>query len=242
MLFIYPFYIFFSLTGARLSRALFPLKRVHIRGAISFSPEHIMRLSGIEPDASLFSINRQNIQKNIESEPRLKFISMQKKYPSALIINISELDGDLIIINNENNTVFYTVSRECTTEGCPVIEQSSFPAVCDRIYLTFDEPGPFAVKGYAVQKNITELIKSMSSLPKEEKDLLGSISQIRICQSGDIILYPRDLPLKINIGYNASLEKLRQARYSLLYADSRQISAGLIDLRFEPARIELKRG
>jgi len=64
--------------------------KIEVTGIETVSSDYVVELSKINIGEHLFKIDKNKIEKNIESDPYLEFVSLDIKYPNEVSINIKE--------------------------------------------------------------------------------------------------------------------------------------------------------
>lgn len=82
---------------------------VRITGNVSLSYEDILGLGGEKLGKSIFLVDISSIHKDIESHPMIKTASVEKEYPSRIIISVAERTP-FAVLNCEN--IQYIIDEE----------------------------------------------------------------------------------------------------------------------------------
>lgn len=69
---------------------VFQVKKVTVTGNQNIKDDDIIRIAGIPIGQNIFKIDRKQIRERIESNPLLKVLSINFKYPDEVIINVKE--------------------------------------------------------------------------------------------------------------------------------------------------------
>ncbi|MFC1504357.1 cell division protein FtsQ/DivIB [Spirochaetota bacterium] len=238
-------YILYTFIGYKFFENLFSIKRLKIRGIRAFTAEEIFALSGIAQGSSLFNVSTSEIRQNLEKHPRIGVLEVKKIYPDTLRIVIRENTGEILLAQRSGSTMrFYEIGKEYfEARGHKILETGWTVENCNKIFVDF-ESGQDVVKNglYVDNAEIVFLIKAVGELPEAERDVLQAISQIYYRKDGEIVLYSREAKIPIYIGLEVTAEKLRRVRYALLYVEKNNYKIDRIDLRFNTAKFELKRG
>jgi len=88
---------------------IFQIRIVTVAGCESRSSDDIIALSGLEYDASVFSVDKQKVMEALSKDPYIKPVSVDIRYPDNVLITIEERqetaciekDGAYIIIDHE---------------------------------------------------------------------------------------------------------------------------------------------
>ena len=81
----------------------FELKEIHVTGRENLNSKKLIQLIGLEKGKSLFAINIKTIQQKLLNEGWIKNVSVERRLPNIIHINIEEhLPFAILQINNEN--------------------------------------------------------------------------------------------------------------------------------------------
>jgi cell division protein FtsQ len=106
---------------------VFQVKRITVEGNREIKYQDIVRIAGIPIGQNVFKIERTQVRERIESNPYLKVLSIDFKYPDELIIRIQERSpaaavwylGSYVVIDVEGHVL----------EICKDIEDMPYPLV-----------------------------------------------------------------------------------------------------------------
>ena len=81
----------------------FELKEIHVTGRENLNSKKLIQLIGLEKGKSLFAINIKTIQQKLLNEGWIKNVSVERRLPNIIHINIEEhIPFAILQINNEN--------------------------------------------------------------------------------------------------------------------------------------------
>jgi len=102
-----------------LQNTLFKLKTVYVVGNVTKTPQQVAAASGLVKGLNMFSINEDEVRKNLSGDHTIVLLGLQKEYPSTVYLYISEresvaslqwlgllytLDKDGIVMSEDNTT------------------------------------------------------------------------------------------------------------------------------------------
>ena len=93
------------------------IREVEITGLYTYSIERVLRQAGITDSATYFNLNEKRIQRNIEDDRYLRFISMEKHWPNGLTLHLLER-------RKQANVVYMGVQYVVSADGM-VLESSN---------------------------------------------------------------------------------------------------------------------
>ena len=111
-----------------LQETVFRLKTVYVEGNESKTPQHIAEMAGLVKGLNIFAVNSEEVRRNLSRDHTIRFIGMQKAYPSTLYLFVEErkpkaafqwngilytLDGEGLVMSDSDTMVL--------PEGMPVV-------------------------------------------------------------------------------------------------------------------------
>lgn len=81
-----------------LNRWVFVIRGVDISGAGDIPAADVVRLSGIPLGGRLSAVDETAIRSRVESDGRLAFVSLEKKYPTRLVLTVRPRSRDAFIL------------------------------------------------------------------------------------------------------------------------------------------------
>lgn len=88
---------------------LFQVRTITIAGCETFSQDDIIALSGLEYNTSILMVNKQEVMSKLGSDPYVKPVSVEFKYPDNVLITIEERKEAARI---EKDSAYVVIDRE----------------------------------------------------------------------------------------------------------------------------------
>ena len=198
----------------------FKVEKMEIHGLESMGVRAFVSNLGITRKVSLLSLNRAEIKKRVEGNPRFILESVDWNFPDTLVLWIKERKGVLIV--KEGNEY-----KEIDSEGVVI-------ATNEHIF-SFDRPivqrSPKEKKAPPLLDSLLfrEMLASMAKIPEGEKDLLDAVSEVTLGERTE--MYLRSQPLRVILSPIVSLGELRKARYGLVYVSTLRRPVREMDVR-----------
>lgn len=76
--------------GVLVYGAVFQVRDISVQGAVTLSAQQVIDLSGIRLGMNTFSIDDNQVEKNIESNRYLSFVCVDKQLPDKVVIQVKE--------------------------------------------------------------------------------------------------------------------------------------------------------
>ncbi len=231
----YPFFIIFvtSFTGFVLfenlhgffSKAeILPIRQVRVLGLKNFSAGELIKRLGIQSGDSLLWIRENVLKEKLATTPRIELVSVERSLPETLVLSVVEKESVYLVISGDQR-------YELDKSGVLI---ASNEEILNADLLAIEFPTGTSLEKVQQNTVFSNLLKTFSSLPQEEKDFVNILSEVVI--GNEITLFPKSMKVSLLLGVEANLEKLRKARYALVYAEQKKISPKRIDLRFDPVK------
>jgi cell division protein len=189
--------------------------KVEVSGMSSVSAEAITQAAGLSKADKWGKINTLAVQRRLKQIPLIAEVSVIKKFPDQLLIDIVERKPVGILLAtvggrtvpmeiDKTGTVFKRVTKE-TSKLLPVISGLSFQNIR---------------AGMKVHKQLVPLFMQLDLLQKKNPALLSEISEMKIEQKKyggfDLVLYPVRTPVKVRTGSTLNEDRLQ---YMILTLD-----------------------
>lgn len=181
------------------------VKNIEVLNVTTLSPWQVEQIAGISRGMSLLKIDLGQIKSRLEADKRILSANVHRRYPSTLVIQISENTGVVAVpyfsnwleVDLEGRVL--AVTTQFAALNLPVVTglQQSIVTVGERLT---DQ------SGWALARDC---------ISKLQPALLGEISEINVSNPNNLILYSRD-PLRIVVGTNDKLEEKFAALSSML--------------------------
>ena len=110
-----------------LTHYFFLIRNVEVVGAGDVPVSDVVRLSGIPLGGMLDSVNADAIRTSVESTGRLAFVSVEKRYPTTIVLTVRERTrdaitlqaGKLLVLDSDGYVV--SVNDAAPEEGLPYV-------------------------------------------------------------------------------------------------------------------------
>lgn len=79
-----------------LTHYVFLIRNVQVVGAEDADATAVVRLSGVQLGERMNAVNAENIKTNVESTGQLAFVSVEKRYPTTLVLTVRQRTRDAI--------------------------------------------------------------------------------------------------------------------------------------------------
>lgn len=159
---------------------LFGVSGVSVRGNTVLDSDLVIKASGITEGENMFRINTANAKKNISALGHVEDVKIYRKFPSRIVIEITESEEAAYILFAGN---YIGVDTDCKVIGISKsTDEHAKKAVVSGIALKKFEIGQ-TITAAKVQKE-DELKKLFSALKKHK--ILADVAEINISDSSDI--------------------------------------------------------
>ena len=111
-----------------LQETVFRLQTVYVEGNESKTPQQIAETAGLVKGLNIFAVNSEEIRRNLSRDHTIRFVGMQKAYPSTLYLFVEERKA---VASFQWNGILYTMDGEglvmsdsdtlVLPEGMPVV-------------------------------------------------------------------------------------------------------------------------
>jgi len=172
---------FLFLIGSRI----FEVKDITVTGNQKLNSKIIIKLSGIIAGQNIFKLNTKNIKNNLESNPYVRVISIQRRLPSQVNIIILERKsaavieylGSYIVMDQEG--FILEVNKQLLQPSSPII--SGMKMIAFHVGQKVQSSDPYQVK------ILDDLL-----IPIYECDIAGMLSEINIDEPNNIYFITRE--------------------------------------------------
>lgn len=166
-----------------LTHYVFLVRNVEIVGAGDIAAADVVRLSGIPLGGRLNGVNETDVRNRVESTGQLAFVSLQRRYPTTLVLTVRPRSRDVITLQAGNLLVLdsdgYVVSAGETApeDGMPYV--MGLRSATYRLGRQIDAPE----SRLRAMKAVVEALKA--------HDAVGYVSEINLEHLSDIELISR---------------------------------------------------
>ena len=81
-----------------LANVVFVVRNVRVEGAGEVPETDVLHLASIRFGARMSAVDEEEIQNNVQSDGRLAFVSLEKRYPSLLVLTVRPRTCDAVIL------------------------------------------------------------------------------------------------------------------------------------------------
>ena len=215
------------ITGANLWKSGLVVRHVSVAGNNVVATNEILQLAHVEPGARLYDLDLMLVQKDVMSHYFLKDVIVERDLPSTVRITVVErtpvamISGaDLRYLDPEGVVLPHSVSGELF--DLPLI--SGIP-----------EGVSVDVGNTILHPDIREALNILSTAKLVSSELFHLISEIRLRNGGDLMLYTAEAGIPILYGRgNAAAKLVRlQEFWNEVVRERGTGSVQYIDIRFE---------
>jgi len=202
---------------------LFQIKKVTVFGNEKLVYNDIIKLSGIDYGCNIFKVDKQLVEKRLESNPYIEVISILPNYPDELIINIRERKpaaiipylGSYIIIDDHG--IILEIQKE--------LEEFQYPIIRDLRVKSFVIGRELVVENSYQLKVLYRLLEGI-----DEEGIQDQISEIILKDTEDIFLISKS-GMKIRMGQAVDVHnKLRWLTVDEFAEMEDTIKNGILDV------------
>jgi len=213
--------------GANFWKSSLTVHRVLVQGNTVVQANEILQLAHIGDGARMYDLDLMKIQKDVNSHYFIKEVVVERDLPSTIRITITERTpiamintGELRYLDPEGVVLPHSVSGELF--DLPLI--SGIPSdVAPKVGATLTHP------------DVREALTILANARLVNKDMFHQISEVRLRNGGDIVLYAADggIPILFGRGHIASKLVRLETFWSEIVQERGQHSLQYIDIRFD---------
>ena len=212
--------------GANAWKSSLVVKEVRVTGNRVVDTNEILQLSHVKRGEKMYDLDLMVIQKDVASHYFLKDVTVERDLPSTLKISVVERsplaminNADLLYIDPEGVVLPHSISRELF--DLPVI--SNIPAAVK-----------VAVGTTLHNADVLEALDILSTAKLVNKELYYLLSEVRLRNGGDLVLYTAEGGVPVLFGRGNSASKLvrLEAFWNTIVRERGTASLQYIDLRF----------
>ena len=213
--------------GANAWKSSLIVKKILVSGNRVVETNEILQLSHVKPGAKIYDLDLMVIQRDIESHYFLREVVVERDLPSTLKISVVERTPvavinvpDLPYLDADGVVLPHSISREIF--DLPMV--SNLPADLKiSVGKTLQNP------------DITEALNILSTAKMVNKELYYLISEIRLRDGGDVVLYTAEGGIPVLFGRGDSPDKLVRLEtfWNEVVRERGTAALQYIDLRFE---------
>lgn len=166
-----------------LTHYVFLIRDVEVLGAGDMPVTDVVRLSGIPLGGRLNAVDQEALKSRVESTGRLAFVSLEKKYPTTVVLTVRERSRDAIILQAgkllvlDSDGFVVSVGDVAPEDGMPYV--LGLKASTYRLGRQLDAPE----SRLSAMKAVLEALKAQNAM--------GYVSEINLEHLSDIELIAR---------------------------------------------------
>ena len=196
--------VIFAVHNALGRSDFFQITDIKINGCEKVSKRQVLEYSGVDIHSNLFSLNTNEVRRNVEAGPWIRQAEVAKNWPNRLDISVKEyspvamvnLEGSLHYVDKFGN-----VFAEAVLRG-----DFDYPVVTG---LSVIEP-----EGLSQNKVLMDGLRFIEYASRGNLNLPAqNISEINVIDPGNVVLFLVDRPFPIHLG---PIEKDLKTKYSRL--------------------------
>jgi cell division protein FtsQ len=188
------------IVAANLWKSSLIVKRLTVEGNRIVETNEILQLAHVTKGMKMYDIDLTLIQKDVMSHHFIKDVIVQRDLPVTLKITVTEREP--IAMVNRNNILYLDA------EGI-VLPHSISREVFDLPLITgIPTSVPVTVGSRIVQTDVREALSILSAAKMVNKELYHLISEIKLRNGGDIVLYSAEEGIPIIFGRGDIVGKL----------------------------------
>ncbi len=186
--------------GANTWKSSLVVKRVIVEGNRVVDTNEILQLAHVNPGIKLYDLDLMVIQRDVISHHFLRSVLVERDLPSTVRITVAERTplalvprGGILYLDEEGIVLPHQVSQELF--DLPLI--TGIP-----------EETRITVGTAMKQKDIQEALNLLSTARAISKELYHLISEVRLRDGGDIVLYTAEGGIPVLYGHGDAPSKL----------------------------------
>ncbi len=198
------------------------ISKLIINGHDKLKKEEIAKILEINDEFSIDKADIKDLEKKINSHPRIKSASISRRAKDQLLISIIEQKAKFILNTHSN---LYELNEDLKPISTNDVREETLPILSGEFSL--ENRNQKKLKDFASQT-----IEMFETYPK----LKDRISEVHLNDEGEITVFTSS-PKKIKIFVGTKLENLqvRKIYSSLAFFENRSVNLKLLDLRGEDA-------
>lgn len=217
----------FLVAGANFWKASLTVQKILVYGNSVVQTNEILQLAHVGEGTRMYDLDLMKVQKDVISHYFIKEVVVERDLPSTIRINVTERSpvaminpGELRYLDPDGVVLPHSMSGELF--DLPLV--SGIPAdVSPKIGSTLTHP------------DIQEALSILSTARLVNKEMFHLISEVRLRNGGDIVLYTAEGSIPILFGRGQAASKLVRLEtfWNSVVQESGSHLVQYIDLRFE---------
>ena len=213
--------------GGNLWKSSLRVKTITVEGAQNIPVNQVIQLSGIEIGASMYDLDLTMIQRNVSSHYFVKQVIVERNLPGTVHLAVTERTP-LAILPVE--------PMQYVDEEGVILPPTNARIVYDLPVISGMKAATRLLPGEKVAGNdIDEAVRLLWTVRHGNRDLFHRISEVRLRNGGDIVLYSAEWGVPIVFGQGHIADKL--ARLEAFWSEEVSLIGAqhleYVDVRYE---------
>lgn len=203
-----------------------PVTQVSVEGTSILSKEEIVRLMKLPPRVSMYDLDLTALQRNIQSNPFVKNVTVKRDAPAQLEVIIEERTPAALLSGNE---LFYIDEEGVVLPYIASSEAYDIPVISGA-----DSNSLIKAGRTILNSDIREALEIIAAAKAASPEIFHAISEIRLRKGHDIVCYTFESGVPILFGKGDVVQKIVKLdafwRKFLQNSDTRELQ--YIDIRY----------
>ncbi|HLP14661.1 MAG TPA: FtsQ-type POTRA domain-containing protein [Bacteroidota bacterium] len=228
--------VVFAIVGAAKWKSVLMLRTLEVEGKKIVTYDEVLRLANVTTQHALYDINLATLQAALQSNAFIRHAKVQREAPSSIHITISEREPAAMLVLSGRSEHLYLDEEGFLLPG---VES---PAIYDLPVITgLDSAQSFRPGMRTTNPDIISALEILKAARTVGPEVSHLISEVRVGNGHDIVLYAFDAGTPIIFGQGGALKKLAtlDAFWKKFIVDGSAHELEYIDLRFEGQVITL---
>ncbi len=177
----------------------FCLQKIMVKGNLYFSEEEILQQCGIKKDESIWNIDLESINENLEKNPFLDKIHIYRYFPDELVISVQEKRPIALL---KVNGTFLTIDRD------GLVLPSKIGKMYDLPLISGDFKGSIGVGYKAGGKKLKFTLGLLNMIINCRPKLYSEISEIMLKEEDKVLFYTTRYGIPVKVGRGKWIYKI----------------------------------
>lgn len=212
--------------GANVWKSSLAVTKIVVAGNRVVDTNEILQLAHVKPGARMYDLDLMVIRKDVVSHHFLKDVVVERDLPSTLRITVIERTP-LAMLNNEDMAYL-------DADGV-VLPHSVSQELFDLPLISNVPSGVTLSPGVIVQEHdLIEALDILTTAKLVSKELYHLISEIRLRNGGDLMLYTAEAAVPVIFGHGDAADKLVRLEtfWNTIVRERGTLNLQYIDLRY----------
>lgn len=214
------------IAAANVWKSNLKVKRLLVEGNRIVETNEILQLALVRKGTLMYDVDLMVMQKDIASHPFIKDVVVERDLPATLKIGVTERiplaminTGEILYVDGEGVVLPHSISKE----------------VFDLPMLTGSIPGDVSIGRTLRHADVQQALRILAAAKLVNKELYHLISEVRLRNGGDLVLYASEDGVPIIFGRDHIAEKLvkLEAFWNDIVREQGLQRLQYVDLRFE---------